>query len=70
MTTHPTRSARFAVLRSVRIPSVLVEMGFMSNRTDEQLMKQSRHRNAVATAIGQSVADYFSSAQSVGLFTG
>ncbi len=68
MTAHPVRSARFAVLRSSRIPSVLVEMGFISNRNDERLLKQSRHQNVVATAITESVGDYFKSAKSGGLF--
>jgi N-acetylmuramoyl-L-alanine amidase len=68
MLPHPAREARFAVLRSVRIPSVLVEMGFMSNRQDERLLCQPRHRTIIANAMAGAVESYFDKSRNGGLF--
>lgn len=38
---HTHRQANFAVLRAPDIPSVLVEMGFLSNIDDEKLLKSA-----------------------------
>lgn len=60
--THPHRHAAFAVLKSAQIPSVLVEMGFMSNRLDEAALRQAGHRAMVAGAMCRAVNLYFASA--------
>lgn len=62
--TNPARHAAFAVLKSGDIPSVLVEMGFMSNRQDEAALRQAHHRARVAQAMRRAVEGYF---QSTGL---
>nr|WP_298797556.1 N-acetylmuramoyl-L-alanine amidase [uncultured Acetobacter sp.] len=59
---HPHRHAAFAVLKSAQIPSVLVEMGFMSNRMDEAALRQAGHRAMVAGAMCTAVNRYFTSA--------
>jgi N-acetylmuramoyl-L-alanine amidase len=51
MLKHPARRANFVVLRSFDTPSVLVEMGFMSNRADELLLQSDHHRAHVIKAI-------------------
>jgi N-acetylmuramoyl-L-alanine amidase len=56
---HPARHAGFAVLKAADIPSVLVEMGFMSNPQDEAALRESRHRAMVAMAIRRAVDGYF-----------
>ena len=58
---HPARHAGFAVLKSANIPSVLVEMGFMSNPHDEAALRQGGHRAMVAHAIRRAVDGYFAS---------
>ncbi|MBS0960581.1 N-acetylmuramoyl-L-alanine amidase family protein [Acetobacter thailandicus] len=58
---HPQRHAAFAVLKSAQIPSVLVEMGFMSNRLDEAALRQAGHRAMVAGVMCQAVNRYFAS---------
>lgn len=57
--TNPDRHAAFAVLKSAEIPSVLVEMGFMSNRQDEAALRQKNHRAVVAHALCDAVDAYF-----------
>ena len=40
MLPNPARHAGFVVLKAADIPSVLVEMGFMSNRADEAALRR------------------------------
>ena len=58
---NPHRSAGFVVLKAADIPSVLVEMGFMSNAQDEAALQQADHRLAVATALQRAVDGFFTS---------
>jgi N-acetylmuramoyl-L-alanine amidase len=56
---NPSRQARFVVLKAADIPSILVEMGFMSNRDDEAALRRPDHRAKVASALRRSIEDYF-----------
>jgi N-acetylmuramoyl-L-alanine amidase len=62
MLPNPDRHAGFVVLKSADIPSVLVEMGFMSNPRDEALLRQPTHRVLVARAMKRAVDAYFAGA--------
>ena len=57
----PARHAHFAVLKAADIPSVLVEMGFMSNAHDEAALRQPAHRAIVATELCRAVDRFFAS---------
>jgi len=57
---NPARHAAFAVLKAADIPSVLVEMGFMSNPHDEAALGQPSHRAAIASTLRRAVDGYFS----------
>jgi len=57
---RPSRHAGFVVLKAADIPSVLVEMGFMSNRTDEAALRRPEHRVRVAAAMKRAVDGFFS----------
>ncbi len=61
---NPARHAGFLVLESATIPSVLVEMGFMSNRLDEAALRQPAHRAVIAAALHGAVDRYFISVDS------
>ncbi|MDG6094109.1 N-acetylmuramoyl-L-alanine amidase [Acetobacter sp. AN02] len=56
---NPSRHAAFVVLKAADIPSVLVEMGFMSNPADETALRQSAHRTRIATAMCDAIDRYF-----------
>jgi N-acetylmuramoyl-L-alanine amidase len=58
---NPARHAGFMVLKAADIPSVLVEMGFMSNRDDEAALRQGPHRARVAGAVRRAIDAYFAS---------
>lgn len=49
------RQAGFVVLQAPDIPSTLVELGFLSNRADEALLRQPRHRARLAAAMAQAI---------------
>jgi N-acetylmuramoyl-L-alanine amidase len=59
MLENPDRHAGFVVLKAADIPSVLVEMGFMSNPHDEAALRQATHRKLVAQAMHRAVDAYF-----------
>ena len=65
MLPNPERHAGFVVLKAADIPSVLVEMGFMSNPVDEAELRRPRHRTRIAEAMKRAVDAYFVTAARV-----
>lgn len=59
MSREPHRHAAFKVLRAPDFPSVLVELGFLSNREDEKLLVAKAWQEQVAASIQQAVDAYF-----------
>jgi N-acetylmuramoyl-L-alanine amidase len=58
-TGKPVRSAAFVVLKAPDVPSILVELGYLSNRADEALLKAPEWRGNMADAMAKAVDDYF-----------
>jgi N-acetylmuramoyl-L-alanine amidase len=56
---HSVQHAGFVVLKSPDIPSLLVETAFISNPTEENRLRNSKHQQQVATAIMTGVRKYF-----------
>lgn len=61
---NPHRFAGFAVLKAPDIPSVLIELGFLSNKDDERALRSKQHRKRVAQSIVAAVDRYFSMTES------
>ncbi|MFH1804032.1 MAG: N-acetylmuramoyl-L-alanine amidase [Pseudomonadota bacterium] len=53
------RFAGFAVLKAPDIPSVLFEMGYLSNQTDAKLLQTAAHRKKIAKAVLRAIDQYF-----------
>jgi len=55
----PLKSAGFRVLRAPDVPSVLVELGYVSNRQDLQSLLSETWRNRTAETIAKAIETYF-----------
>jgi N-acetylmuramoyl-L-alanine amidase len=52
------RFAGFAVLKSPDVPSILIELGYLSNEADEKDLGSDRHRKRMAKAILRAIDQY------------
>ena len=52
------RQANFYVLRNNYMPAVLVECGFLSNRSEEKLLADSRHRERLVDGIAKGIVEF------------
>jgi N-acetylmuramoyl-L-alanine amidase len=57
--------APFVVLRGANMPSVLTEISFLSNPSDEQLLMKDEYRQRLAEGLYQGVASYLQSLNSI-----
>jgi N-acetylmuramoyl-L-alanine amidase len=53
------RFAGFAVLKSPVVPSILFEIGYLSNRQEERLMRSEAHRSKIVDSIIRAIDGYF-----------
>jgi N-acetylmuramoyl-L-alanine amidase len=65
---HPGRSrgvkqAGFAVLVGAFMPAVLVEIGFISNRTEEAMLNDPQQQERIAQQLAQGVRDFFAASE-------
>jgi N-acetylmuramoyl-L-alanine amidase len=56
---HPMKSAGFVVLRAPDVPSVLVELGYMSTKDDLKQLTSPAWRAKTADALAQAVDAFF-----------
>ncbi len=56
------RRGNFYVLRNTNMPAVLVEVGFLSNQRDAQLLSQPWYRSLAAEGIFYGILDYYKQA--------
>ncbi len=59
MTGKPLRSAGFMVLKAPDVPSVLIELGYLSSNLDEKLLTSDAWQNKIARAFASAVDGYF-----------
>ena len=58
------RFAGFAVLKSPDIPSILVEMGFLSNRQDEKNLRDASYLRGLSKRLARAISRYLENAAS------
>ncbi len=61
MTGKPIRSAGFTVLKAPDVPSILIELGFLSNAKDEERLKTEAWRKSLAKALAAAIDSHFPS---------
>ncbi len=59
----PHRFAGFRVLKSPKIPSVLIEMGYLSNAVDRKNLLSKRGRYMIMLGVGRAIDAYFEANQ-------
>ena len=59
MTGKPLRSAGFMVLKAPDVPSVLLELGFLSSKSDEKLLTSTAWQTKIAKAFATAIDAYF-----------
>lgn len=59
------RYAGFAVLKSPTVPSVLVEIGYLSNPREEKELRTARHRKRLTDALVKALDAYFARQESL-----
>ena len=59
MTGKPMRSAGFMVLKAPDVPSVLIELGYLSSGLDEKLLTSNAWQAKIARAFATAVDGYF-----------
>lgn len=55
---NPHRRAGFRVLLAPDVPSVLIELGFLSNLTDEKLLTDPKWRKKTTILLAKSISEY------------
>ncbi|MBO6825000.1 MAG: N-acetylmuramoyl-L-alanine amidase [Sneathiella sp.] len=58
------RFAGFRVLKAPDVPSVLVELGYLSNRSDEKILKSKSGQRKLAQSISNAIDKYFAEIES------
>ena len=66
MSVRGVQEAPFRVLVGANMPAVLIEMGFVSNESDERRLRSAQFQNAVADALTDSVLRFRSYVESAG----
>ena len=62
------RFAGFAVLKAPDVPSVLLEMGYLSNKNEERLLRQESYRRKLAVSAAKAIDRYFKDMKHKSLF--
>jgi N-acetylmuramoyl-L-alanine amidase len=57
---NPDRSAAFVVLKTAKVPSILIELGYVTNEEDAELLKSEAWREKVSGSIVTAIDNYFS----------
>ncbi|MBX6426302.1 MAG: N-acetylmuramoyl-L-alanine amidase [Variibacter sp.] len=63
---HPLRSAGFKVLKAPDVPSVLLELGYVSSAQDLKLLTSEAWRKRAADAVAQAVDTFFAARRLAG----
>lgn len=60
MNESPDRTAAFQVLLTAKVPAVLIELAYVSNRADAAQLRSEKWRREVAQSIRSAIDNYFS----------
>lgn len=58
LTDRGVKSDNFYVIRNTEMPAVLLEIGFLSNKEEEQLLRETSFREKAAQSIAEGIEEY------------
>ena len=56
---NPDRNAAFVVLKTARVPSILLELGYVTNAEDAQQLRSDQWRDRVSSSLVTAIDTYF-----------
>lgn len=56
---NPDRNAAFVVLKTAKMPSILLELGYITNSEDAQQLRSDKWRDKVSASIVTAIDNYF-----------
>lgn len=59
-TGHKPVKSDYSLLKNSDIPGILIETGFISNKTEKELLQSSSYQSKLANAIYKGIEDYYS----------
>lgn len=59
MRSKPHREAAFKVIKTAKVPSVLIELAYVSNRQDSKRLQSQRWRDRVSSSLVTAIDKYF-----------
>jgi N-acetylmuramoyl-L-alanine amidase len=66
MSREPERAAAFRVLKQTEVPSVLIELGYMTNAQDQKLLTSAAWQSQAAISIARAIDRFFTNRQTPG----
>ncbi len=57
------KRARYAVIKGAPVPGILVEMGFLTNSSEEGLLISRAYRDRIATGVARGILSYLTTAR-------
>jgi N-acetylmuramoyl-L-alanine amidase len=58
MMENPDRSAAFVVLKTAKVPAILLELGYITNTQDAQQLNSDRWRDKVSASVATAINQY------------
>ena len=56
---NPDRNAAFNVLKTAKVPAILLELGYLTNEEDAQQLKSDEWRDRVSSSLVTAIEEYF-----------
>jgi N-acetylmuramoyl-L-alanine amidase len=56
---NPDRNAAFNVLKTAKVPAILLELGYLTNEADAQQLRSDQWRDRVSSSLVTAIGEYF-----------
>ena len=56
---NPDRNAAFNVLKTAKVPAILLELGYLTNEEDAQQLRSDQWRDRVSSSLATAIEEYF-----------